>query len=114
MVARGVETVSLPPLNCRELARRERRGDEARPIRQHQPKPLPYKRSVRSDDEPVRAIRKVADYNSIETRPLMRLRKPLHVIDVDRRPAWRMNLRCGLRADHPINSTLMRASSLRD
>ena len=31
----------------------------------------------------------------------MRLRKPPHVIDVDRGPARRMNLRCGLRADHP-------------
>ena len=70
-------------------------------MRQHQAELFRHERGVLRDDEPVGSIREVADQNPVETRLLVRLREPPHVVDVDRRSARRVNLRCGLRADHP-------------
>src|SRR4029077_7068409 len=85
----------------RELARGQRRRYETRPMRQHQSELIRHERSVRCDDESVRGIGEISDKYAIEVRPFMSLRKIAHIVDVDRGPARRINLRVVLRPDHP-------------
>ena len=84
----------------RQLARGQSRRHEARPVRQHQAELLRHKRRIRCDDEAIGGVGEISDQYAIEVRLFMGLREAAHVVDVDRWSAWRMNLRCGLGADH--------------
>ena len=60
-------------IECRELARGQRRRDEARPMRQHQAELLRYERRIRCDDEAVGGVGEIANEYSIESRLFMGL-----------------------------------------
>jgi hypothetical protein len=75
----------------RELARRERRRGEARPVRDHESEPLRHRRGMPGHQNTVRRGRVERHESAIEAALLVGLGDRFHIAAVERGPLRRMN-----------------------
>jgi biotin synthase len=83
-----------------ELARRDRRRDEARPMREQDSESLRVGEDVGRHHEAVGGVRVVADQDAIEAGLLVHARELARVRHVDQGPFGGVRLRGGARGDH--------------
>ena len=95
----------------RELARGQRRRDEARPMRQQKSQPLRGGRGMGANEKAIRRIGEVANQRAIEIRPLMDAGCRCNDVGIERRSPGRLHLGGDTRRD-PANH-LDRHSGLR-
>src|SRR5208282_5374754 len=94
------EAAATELIQGRELARRQRRCDETRPMREHQAELFGHRSDVGPDHKAIGAVAEISDQDAVEAALLMGLREAADVVHIDGGSLGRMNFRGGLGADH--------------